>query len=93
MGDSHPEELREWFESAELRGSGGTVSLSAAIEWPSKLGHPLKTKKPLKLRSRSEQVRAVASRERKRTQANSEQASVRLASGWRAGVVRYDINV
>ena len=47
MGDSHPEELKEWLKSPELAASAEKLSrLCAAVKWPSKLGNPLKTKKP-----------------------------------------------
>jgi len=61
MGESHPEELKEWLKSPELAASAEKLSrLCAAVKWPSKLGNPLRTRKPVRTSSRSRKLKAKA---------------------------------
>jgi HTH-type transcriptional regulator, competence development regulator len=55
MGESHPEELKEWLKSPELANSLEKLSrYRAALERPSKMGRPVRTS------SRSRKLRAKA---------------------------------
>jgi HTH-type transcriptional regulator, competence development regulator len=61
MGESHFDELKEWLKSPELAASLEKLPrLSAAVEWPSKLGNPLGTRVPVSKSSTRRKPRAKA---------------------------------
>ena len=61
IGKSHPEELKVWLKSPELAGGLEKLShLRAAVERSSKMGKPVRTKKPVRTSSRSRKSKAKA---------------------------------